>query len=117
MQVIQKFISHHVHFPSVDGQSIATRLAKRITTAHESLKKALNKYNKISADTYEGCLYNLPEVLTWESVSNMEELTLVEINSMAGKSVVLMETFLKAIRMFNMAKRAEEEESLLNEER
>ena len=46
----------------------------------------------------------------------MEELTLVEINSMAGKSVVPMETFLKAIRMFNMAKRAEEEESLLNEE-
>ena len=70
----------------------------------------------MSADMYEGCLYNLPEVLTWESVSNMEELTLVEINSMAGKSVVPMETFLKAIRMFNMAKRAEEEESLLNEE-
>ena len=43
----------------------------------------------------------------------MEELTLVEINSMAGKSVVPMETVLKAIRMFNMAKRAEEEESLL----
>ena len=85
---MQKFISHHVHFPSVDGQSIATRLAKRITAAHESLKKALNKYNKMSADMYEGCLYNLPEVLTWESVSNMEELTLVEINSMAGKSVV-----------------------------
>ena len=104
------------NFVHADGQFIATRLARHIAATHDSLKKAIAKFNRMPADTYEGCLYHLPQTFSGEEISNLEELTSVEINCMTGKSVVPMETYVKAIQSFNFINRAEEEESILHEE-
>ena len=68
------------------------------TDAHHSnsLKKAF-KCNRMPADAYEDSLYRLPQTLLWETVSNVEELTSVEINCM----------FTMANRAYNMITRAE----------
>lgn len=99
-----------------DGQSIATRLSRRITLTHESLRKALTKYNKMPTDTYEGSLYHLPRTLSWETVSNLEELTSVEVNCTIGNNAVPVETLLPAVRLMNILSRSEEEERIIHKE-
>ena len=52
-------IMQFTNFVYADRQSIATCLARRIVATHDSLKEAIAKFNRMPADTYEGCLYHL----------------------------------------------------------
>ena len=64
-------------------------------------------------------VYHLPRVITWESVSNLEALTKLEMSSkVTGVSELdfLTERNFKAIRCFQMRNQAREEAKLVEEE-
>lgn len=102
----------------VDGQSIATRLAKKITSTTSTLKRAISRFNGMLPDSLEGIAYELPRDLKWESVTNLEELSSLEVESLASKSTVTVpiELWVKVVRASNMMKRASEEEQMVNKE-
>ena len=79
------FLSLHTNLLSLsiytDGQSIGTRLARRISSSTDSLKWALTKFNSMARDTLEETAYHLPEKLNWELVTNAEQLTSLEVDS------------------------------------
>ena len=60
--------SHTLCVFVTDGQSIATRLAKQISSTIDCLKRAVARYNSHPADEFEGKLYQLPQTLNWKDV-------------------------------------------------
>ncbi len=68
----------------IDGQSIASRLAKKITSATATLKRAISRYNNMRLDTLEGNAYSLPRRLQFDSVKNLEELSSLELLSLVS---------------------------------
>ena len=102
--------------PTADGQSIAIRLAKRISSSTDSLKRALIKFNSMAPDMLEGTAYHLPEKHNWELVSNVERLISLEVNSIISQTTVPTELSAKIVRIYDMKRRAEEEVEMLQEE-
>lgn len=69
-------------------------------------------------DSLEGIAYELPHELKWESVTNLEELSSLEVSSLASKSTVTIpiELWMKVVRASNMMRRASEEEQMVKNE-
>ncbi len=99
-----------------DGQSIATRLAKKISSATSTLKRSVNRYNSMHRDTLEGSAYSLPSQLNWVVVSNLEELSSLEVTSLAGNSKIAIQVWIKVVRASNLKKRSIEEEQMVKSE-
>ena len=105
------------YFLCIDGQSIATRIAKKITAATKTLKRAINRFNLMHPDTLEGTEYTLPNQVTWESVRDLENLSLLERTSYLPINCTLpLDMWLKALRANDIAKRSVEEQHLLIKE-
>lgn len=102
----------------LDGQSIATRLAKKICSSTTSLRRAISRFNGMPRDVFEGVVYVLPHTLQWETVCDMEELSMLEITSFANTSItkIPIDVWSKVIRASNMVKRATEEEDIIMKE-
>ena len=94
-------------FLPVDGQSIAIRLAKQISTTTENPKRAISRFNSHPTNEYEGAIYHLPRSLQWKKVTDTEGLVAVELSTLPD---VTIDTDLvnKAIRAYHMKQRAEE---------
>lgn len=103
---------------TLDGQSIATRLAKKITSTTGTLNRAISRFNGMLPDSLEGIAYELPRDLKWESVANLEELSSLEVSSLASKSAVTVpiELWVKVVRASNMTRRASEQEQMVKKE-
>lgn len=99
-----------------DGQSIATRLAKKISSATSTLKRSVNRYNSMHRDTLEGSAYSLPSQLNLVVVSNLEELSFLEVTSLAGNSKIAIQVWIKVVRASNLKKRSIEEEQMVKSE-
>ena len=84
-----------------DGQSIAIRLAKQISSTTDNLKKAISRFNAHTRNEYEGRVYHLPQSLQWQDVIDSEGLITIELSTYPG---VVKDTNLisKAIRAYNM---------------
>ena len=92
----------------LDGQSIAIRLAKQISSCTDCLKRAIARFNGHTTDEFEGKIYQLPVCLSWKDVIDPEGLISVEFSALPGArgdSNLLN----RAIRAYYMKKRAEEE--------
>ena len=102
----------------MDGQSIATRLAKKIGSNTTSLKRAISRFNGMPQDVLEGTVYVLTRTLQWETVFNMEELSTLEISAFANTSTIEIpiSVWSKLIRSSNMVKRATEEDEMVMKE-
>ena len=107
-----------IAIPVLDGQSIATRLAKKICSSTISLKRAISRFNGMPQDVFEGVAYVLLHTLQWETVSDMEELSMLEITSFSNTSTtrIPIDVWSKEIRASNMVKRATEEEDIVIKE-
>ncbi len=100
-----------------DGQKIATRISKKISSTTSTLKRSLNRFNTMRPDSLEHTAYSLPSQLSWDSVKNLEELSSLEVTStLAKSSTVPINLWLKAVRASNMKKRSIEEQQLVAEE-
>ena len=95
-------------FIILDGQSIAIRLAKRISSTTDCLKRAIAKFNSQPRDKFEGQSYQLPQSLQWSDAVDLEGLTAVELGALPG-STIDRNLLNKGIRAYHMKKRAEEE--------
>ena len=73
---------------------------------------------KVYRDVFEGVAYALPHTLQWETVSDMEELSMLEITSFSNTSTtrIPIDVWSKVIRASNMVKRATEEEDIVMKE-
>ncbi len=102
----------------IDGQSIASRLAKKITSATTTLKRAISRYNNMRLDTLEGNAYSLPRRLQFDSVKNLEELSSLELLSLVSKpaSDVPITLWVRVVRETNLINRATEEENIISKE-
>ena len=102
----------------LDGQSIATRLTKKICPSTTSLRCSISRFNGMPRDVFEGVVYVLPHTLQWETVCDMEELSMLEITSFANTSItkIPIDVWSKVIRASNMVKRATEEEDIVMKE-
>lgn len=69
-------------------------------------------------DQLEGIAYVLPQTLEWETISNLEELSHLEMSSCADISTLMLpiDVCSKLIRTSNMIKRASEEEVMITQE-
>ena len=77
-----------------DGQSIAARarLAKKISSSTSTLKRTVSRFNGMRHDQFEEVAYHLPANLNWETVSNLEELSTLEVAS-AGNCTIPIQPF------------------------
>ena len=98
-----------------DGQSIAARLAKKISSSTSTLKRTVSRFNGMRHDQFEGVAYHLPANLNWETVSNLEELSTLEVAS-AGNCTIPIHLWIKVVRACNMKERATEEVKMIMEE-
>ena len=66
-------------------------------------------------DTLEGTVYFLPATLQWETITDMEELSTLEISSFANAATVKIPiaVWSKVIRASSLVKRASEEEEMV----
>lgn len=102
---------------TIDGQSIATRLAKKISSATSTLKRAVSKYNSMPPDSMEGNMYHLPRELNWENISNFEQLTSLEVSTLVCNTTFIpIDTQIKVMRALNMKQRAIEEQKMIKNE-
>ncbi|XP_064400690.1 uncharacterized protein LOC135346605 isoform X5 [Halichondria panicea] len=100
---------------NLDGQSIAARLAKKISSSTSTLKRTVSRFNGMRHDQFEGVAYHLPANLNWETVSNLEELSTLEVAS-AGNCTIPIHLWIKVVRACNMKERATEEVKMIMEE-
>ncbi|XP_064385781.1 uncharacterized protein LOC135334499 isoform X1 [Halichondria panicea] len=98
-----------------DGQSIAARLAKKISSSTSTLKRTVSRFNGMRHDQFEGVAYHLPANLNWDTVSNLEELSTLEVAS-AGNCTIPIHLWIKVVRACNMKERATEEVKMIMEE-
>ena len=98
-----------------DGQSIAARLAKKISSSTSTLKRTVSRFNGMRHDQFEGVAYHLPANLNWETVSNLEELSTLEVAS-AGNCTIPIHLWIKVVRACNMKERATKEVKMIMEE-
>ncbi|XP_064406478.1 uncharacterized protein LOC135351424 [Halichondria panicea] len=99
----------------LNGQSIAARLAKKISSSTSTLKRTVSRFNGMRHDQFEGVAYHLPANLNWETVSNLEELSTLEVAS-AGNCTIPIHLWIKVVRACNMKERATEEVKMIMEE-
>lgn len=99
-----------------DGQSIATRLAKNISSTTSTLKRAISQFNGMCQDILEGSTYTLPRHLSWENVTNFEELTSLEVTSHATSTTIPIDLWVKVVRASEMKRRAIEEQIVVRNE-
>ncbi len=67
-------------------------------------------------DILEGTAYVLPSQLNWVAVSNLEELSSLEVTSLAGNSKIAIHVWIKVVRANNIKKRSTEEEQMVRSE-
>lgn len=101
---------------TVDGQAIAKRLSRKITTTTSSLKQAIHRFNNLEPDPLEGSVYTLPGLLTWNTVSNPEEIRKLELQEVHSGIELPELSIRKVIDAVNMKARAQEEIPLLKGE-
>lgn len=100
----------------LDGQTIASRLAQKISATTNTLKRSVNRFNGLRHDVLEGTAYCLPNTLNWETLSNLEQVTSLEIASLAGTCSIPIEAYVKILRAANMKNRCTEEQQMINNE-
>ena len=103
--------SHTLCVFVTDGQSIATRLAKQISSTIDCLKRAVARYNSHPADECEGKLYQLPQTLKWKDVIDSEGLLAVDLGALPGSTIEDC-LLTRGIRAYHMKRRAEEETAI-----
>ena len=81
------------------------RLAKKLSSTNDSLKRAISRFNTHTRDEFEGTLYKLPHSIHWQNLVDLEE---IELSTHPGviPDVALLNS---AVRTLQMRQRAEEE--------
>ena len=97
--------------PLTDGQTIALRLVKQISSTTDSSKRAVSRYNSYPKDQFEDTLYKLPQTLQWQTVLHLEQIVNVELSTNVGVPAD-MASLTKTVRVLRMKQRAQEVEIL-----
>ena len=80
------------------------------------MKRAISRFNSMCQDILEGSTYTLPRHLSWENVTNFEELTSLEVTSHATSTTIPIDLWVKVVRASNMKRRAIEEQIVVRNE-
>ncbi len=67
-------------------------------------------------DALEGSAYSLPQKQSWDVVSDLDQLTTLEVASLAHSSSIPIEVWIKVVRAHNMKQRAKEEQQIVKTE-
>ncbi|KAJ7351808.1 hypothetical protein OS493_035533 [Desmophyllum pertusum] len=111
-KVVERWFLLSLKAKYAEGHALAKRLSKQITQATNSMKTAVDEFNKLECSS--SC--SLPRSVEFDSVKNPDSDIWLQIDSLGSTSPIPITIKRKAVDLYNLVDRGKEEITLLQSE-